>query len=109
MGTLTAVQVAKTTHTVHQGDARHLDWVPDESVHLVVTSPAYWTLKEYPAHKAQLGSVAEYAKHPEIFPGARGTPFSFARLVVYSDAPALRVFFTYDATEVRLICVEFAE
>ncbi len=49
------------------------------------------------------------AKHPEIFPKASGTPFSFARLVVYRDTPALRVFFTYDATEVRLICVEFSE
>ncbi len=49
------------------------------------------------------------SKHPEIFPKAPGTPFSVARLVVYGDAPALRVYFTYDATEVRLICVEFAE
>ncbi len=62
MATLIAapVQVAKTTHTVHQGDARHLDWISDDSVHLVVTSPPYWTLKEYPAHKAQLGAIAEY-------------------------------------------------
>ena len=49
------------------------------------------------------------ARHPEIFPKAAGTPFSFARLVVYRNTPALRVYFTYDATEVRLICVEFAE
>jgi hypothetical protein len=49
------------------------------------------------------------AKHPEIFPKAPGTPFSCARLVVYKDAPALRVFFTYDATVVRVVCVEFAE
>src|SRR6266487_474883 len=36
-----------TTHKLHIGDARDLSWIPDESVHLVVTSPPYWTLKEY--------------------------------------------------------------
>jgi hypothetical protein len=28
-----------TTHTVRISDARHLDFIPDESVQLVVTSP----------------------------------------------------------------------
>jgi hypothetical protein len=55
------------------------------------------------------GLDSALAKQPGIFPKAPGTPFSCARLVVYKDAPALRVFFTYDAMEVRLICVEFAE
>jgi site-specific DNA-methyltransferase (adenine-specific) len=36
-----------TTHTLHRGDARDLSWIPNESVHLVVTSPPYWTLKQY--------------------------------------------------------------
>ena len=69
MATLTVspVQVAQTTHTVHQGDARHLDWIPDESVQLVVTSPPYWTLKEYPANKGQLGAILEYEQfHDEL-------------------------------------------
>lgn len=52
-----------TTHTFHCGDSRHLDWVPSESVHLVLTSPPYWTLKEYPANKNQLGLIGDY----EIF------------------------------------------
>jgi DNA modification methylase len=30
------------------GDARSLGDIADESVHLVVTSPPYWTLKDYP-------------------------------------------------------------
>ncbi len=30
-----------------KGDARSLDWIPSESVHLAVTSPPYWTLKDY--------------------------------------------------------------
>lgn len=49
------------------------------------------------------------ARHPEIFSKAPGTPFSIAKLVVYGDTPDLRVFFTYNAVEVALICVEFAE
>jgi hypothetical protein len=36
-----------TSHRLHLGDARDLSWLKDESVHLVVTSPPYWTLKEY--------------------------------------------------------------
>jgi DNA modification methylase len=31
-----------------------------ESVHLVVTSPPYWTLKEYPRAKGQLGLIGDY-------------------------------------------------
>jgi site-specific DNA-methyltransferase (adenine-specific) len=53
-------RTARTTHALRQGDARRLEWIPDESIHLVVTSPPYWTLKEYPAHDAQLGSVGDY-------------------------------------------------
>lgn len=49
-----------TTHRVHRGDARKLAWIPDESVHLVVTSPPYWTLKKYEHRKGQLGDVADY-------------------------------------------------
>jgi site-specific DNA-methyltransferase (adenine-specific) len=45
---------------LRQGDARELDWIPDESIHLVVTSPPYWTLKEYNAHPGQLGHVSDY-------------------------------------------------
>ena len=62
-----SVRVSKTTHILHHGDARQLEWIPDESVHLVVTSPPYWTLKEYPANKAQLGAIAEYEHfHDEL-------------------------------------------
>src|SRR5260370_14030768 len=48
--------------TLRQGDARELDWIPDESVHLVVTSPPYWTLKEYNNHPGQLGHVDNYER-----------------------------------------------
>ena len=50
----------RTSHTVRLGDARELSWIPNESVHLVVTSPPYANLLEYPAHAAQLGNIAAY-------------------------------------------------
>lgn len=50
----------ETSHQVRCGDARDMSWLPDERVHLVVTSPPYWTLKEYEPHEAQLGAVANY-------------------------------------------------
>lgn len=50
-----------TSHRLRLGDARNLSWLPDSSVHLVVTSPPYWTLKEYTrGNEAQLGDVADY-------------------------------------------------
>ena len=50
----------KTEHRLHQGDARDLSWIPDESVHLVVTSPPYWTLKDYEHSDGQLGDIQDY-------------------------------------------------
>lgn len=51
----------KTVHRLHLGDARSLSWIPDSSVHLVVTSPPYWTLKEYArGNESQMGDIADY-------------------------------------------------
>lgn len=49
-----------TRQAIYQGDARDQDRVPRESVHLVVTSPPYWTLKEYPEYPGQLGWTKDY-------------------------------------------------
>src|ERR1700682_4570011 len=49
-----------TTHTLRNGDARNLSWIPAESVHLVVTSPPYWTLKEYNHVNGQMGDIEQY-------------------------------------------------
>ena len=54
------VDDVKTVHRLHLGDARKLDWVEDNSVHLVVTSPPYWTLKKYNNRSGQLGAIADY-------------------------------------------------
>jgi len=55
-----AARNCPTTHRLVLGDSRALDALADESVHLVVTSPPYWTLKEYPKHAGQLGAVEDY-------------------------------------------------
>src|SRR5437899_10579443 len=48
-----------TTHRLELGDARAMELAP-ESVHLVLTSPPYWTLKEYRKTDGQLGDIASY-------------------------------------------------
>jgi DNA modification methylase len=55
-----AVQRVPTRHQIGIGDARILDFIPDRSVHLVVTSPPYWTLKEYNDGEGQMGHIADY-------------------------------------------------
>ena len=47
-----------TWHEIRLGDSRRLDI--SQPVHLVVTSPPYWTLKKYPGAKGQLGQVEDY-------------------------------------------------
>ncbi len=49
-----------TTHDLYLGDARDLAEVGPETVHLVLTSPPYWTLKEYNRTDGQLGYVEDY-------------------------------------------------
>jgi len=55
-----------TEHVLHLGDARHLDWIPDTSVHLVVTSPPYWTLKKYNDYPGQLGHITDYEQFQDM-------------------------------------------
>lgn len=48
-------------HRLVLGDARDLSFIPDESVHLVVTSPPYFDLKQYAADAVgQLGEIHDY-------------------------------------------------
>jgi modification methylase len=55
-----AVQHLSTSHELILGDARSASAFPDQSIHLVVTSPPYWTLKRYHEHPEQLGHVKDY-------------------------------------------------
>ncbi len=55
-----ALREVPSRHRMVRGDARLLSRVVKEPVHLVVTSPPYWTLKEYKDGADQLGHVADY-------------------------------------------------
>jgi hypothetical protein len=50
----------ETSHRLVRADASCLVGVEDESVQLVVTSPPYWTLKEYRHTEGQLGHIEDY-------------------------------------------------
>lgn len=51
----------RTTHRLKTADSRDLSFIPDNSVDLVVTSPPYWTLKDYEVgQKGQLGDIEDY-------------------------------------------------
>jgi site-specific DNA-methyltransferase (adenine-specific) len=53
-------QAEPITQRLILGDARNLSMIPDESVHLVVTSPPYWNLKRYNEHPDQMGHIDDY-------------------------------------------------
>jgi DNA modification methylase len=55
-----AVRTVPTRHQLYRGDAREMSSLDPESVHLVLTSPPYWTLKEYRNSDAQLGHIEDY-------------------------------------------------
>jgi len=77
-----AVAQVPTYHEVLLGDARRAV-LPAESVHLILTSPPYWTLKEYRRAPGQLGWIADYGEfldqldatwrlcHRALVPGGR--------------------------------------
>ncbi|HWA22365.1 MAG TPA: site-specific DNA-methyltransferase [Caulobacterales bacterium] len=49
-----------TDHELRVADSRSLAFIPSGSVHLVVTSPPYWTLKQYNSLKGQMGAIEDY-------------------------------------------------
>lgn len=49
-----------TSHYLVHGDARGMKLLAPESLHLVLTSPPYWTLKRYDHAEGQLGHVCDY-------------------------------------------------
>ena len=52
----------KTNHKIVQGDSRQMNLLSDKSVHLVITSPPYWQLKDYGSEK-QIGYNESYEKY----------------------------------------------
>jgi site-specific DNA-methyltransferase (adenine-specific) len=60
-GELPRVPSLPSSHRVVLGDARDLSFLPDESIHLVVTSPPYFDLKKYAAETPnQLAEIHDY-------------------------------------------------
>lgn len=55
-----ALRSIPTTHDLYLLDSRKSSFLKSESLHLVVTSPPYWTLKEYRQHEDQLGFIESY-------------------------------------------------
>jgi modification methylase len=55
-----AVREVPTLHNIYLGDSRDMSDLAAESVHLVLTSPPYWTLKKYNECEGQLGHIEEY-------------------------------------------------
>lgn len=55
-----SIQRIPTTHTFIRGDSRNEKHLTPNSIHLVITSPPYWTLKRYKDSDGQLGHVRSY-------------------------------------------------
>lgn len=72
-----------THHDLYHRDSRSIDFLAPEGVHLIVTSPPYWTLKDYNRGDGQLGYIEDYDKfldeldrvwaacHRALVPGGR--------------------------------------
>lgn len=52
----------KTFHKIIIGDSRCMREIPDESVHLIITSPPYWQLKDY-GKENQIGFNDTYEEY----------------------------------------------
>lgn len=52
----------ETSHKIIVGDSRKMIEIPDESVHLMITSPPYWQLKDY-GEKNQIGFDDTYQSY----------------------------------------------
>jgi modification methylase len=87
----------KTIHKIIHGDSRQMNLLADKSVHLVITSPPYWQLKDYGTEK-QIGFHDSYESyinnlnlvwkecHRVLHPGCRlciNIGDQFARSVYY--------------------------
>lgn len=52
----------RTNHRIINGDSRQMNLITNESVHLVITSPPYWQLKDYGTNK-QIGYHENYESY----------------------------------------------
>ena len=104
----------KTSHKIINGDSRQMNLLPDKSVHLVITSPPYWQLKDYGSDK-QIGFNENYERyinnlnlvwkecHRVLHPGCRlciNIGDQFARSVYYGR---------YKVIPIRTEIIKFCE
>jgi len=59
---LLMISELKTHHKIINGDSRQMTELPDNSVHLAITSPPYWQLKDYGAEN-QIGFDDSYENY----------------------------------------------
>ena len=56
------MSILKTTHKIINGDSRNMAEIENHSVHLVITSPPYWQLKDYGSDN-QIGYHESYESY----------------------------------------------
>lgn len=56
----------ETRHRIFRGDARRMDQIAGESVHLVVTSPPYFNLIDYEGATAKDGQLGDFDQYEEF-------------------------------------------
>ncbi len=104
----------KTIHKIIHGDSRQMNLLPDKSVHLVITSPPYWQLKDYGTEN-QIGFHDSYESYINnlnlvwkecyrvLYPGCRlciNIGDQFARSVYYGR---------YKVIPIRIEIIKFCE
>jgi len=104
----------KTIHKIVNGDSRQMNLLPGKSVHLIITSPPYWQLKDYGSDE-QIGFNESYESyinnlnlvwkecHRVLHPGCRlciNIGDQFARSVYYGR---------YKVIPIRTEIIKFCE
>lgn len=104
----------KTIHKIINGDSRQMNCLADKSIHLVITSPPYWQLKDY-GNENQIGYHESYENyinnlnlvwkecHRVLHPGCRlciNIGDQFARAVYYGR---------YKVIPIRTEIIKFCE
>jgi DNA modification methylase len=104
----------KTIHKIIHGDSRQMNLLSDNSIHLVITSPPYWQLKDY-GTETQIGFHESYESyvnnlnlvwkecHRVLHPGCRlciNIGDQFARSVYYGR---------YKVIPIRTEIIKFCE
>jgi DNA modification methylase len=104
----------KTIHKIVNGDSRQMNCLADKSIHLVITSPPYWQLKDYGTEN-QIGYHESYESyinnlnlvwkecHRVLHPGCRlciNIGDQFARAVYYGR---------YKVIPIRTEIIKFCE